>query len=436
LVLFVLGGLSAQGEWSVWGQAEIGVVLNFMYEDASNNAFTASAASAYNYYGWYGDIAFEGGLDYRRDGFTFGVYVNQATWANMEFSVSYDGGNFGFAAASEVIDLLGGWGASGTVTGGTGAINNPFKITSGGVNELWGWYEFFDGIVYLEVAYVSQSTDFWMSATTVGDVFDDAGNLISFNDGFDVAGWGFTDVDGNNYLAADFRFDGLSFGVILPFLFWDNRASANYNTDAWLDRPTTIDISSTNAGFPAASQWSGALNFIEDVLQNMIIGAKFDMDPIVFAIQFNMANYGAYLGATWSLGAVTAELSFEGIFDDDETTQAGIAAGLNWNAGQFGAGIKVGYLFIDDDAIENIIGVAPNFFFNVIPEHMAFSLDAGFWFNDDDFMWSFTPQIFWNFKGTGAGADYWWPNNTAIILRYKLAKDMFNTFDVTFKWNM
>jgi len=448
LILSVAGGVFAQGEWSVGGRAEIGTILNF-HNDLDEALI---GGHAYNRYGWYGDINGEFDINYKRDGLDAYIMLNTAEW--LAVGMTYDGGNYMFNAEVPFINMLG--------TGGLGYYGTPAWDPDDHTNEpgffrannlwrLWGWYKMLDEMVHMEAAFVSRDTNFWISDETVGEVFDDLGGF------YGLEGWGFASVDGHNYFLVDFNFSGLSFGAMLPSVFnmpFGDGGKWGQGGGLVSYPPPDYDETAVPGYHPSMNWWASAVPFVDGVLKQMIIGAKFEMSPIEFAIQFNMANYGAYFGAKTSMGPVGFGLSFEGIFSDTmvwsddaddfidgpftDETRAAFGASVDYNGGAFGAKLRIGYAVASVDWVDPVFGIVPSFWYNVLPDNLAFSLDAGFWFftgDDSDVHWKFTPQLFWNFKGTGAGADYWWPNQTGFIIRYTMEKDTYNALDVTFKWN-
>jgi hypothetical protein len=399
LVLFVLGGLSAQGNWSVSGNVEIGAIFDF---DTDPDPATVTGGA---YWDW--DVPrgiLE--LNYSNDG--FGGMIEFHTSGNVWLEMNYAGENFAFQAGTDLINFFNVFEGDINGTEIEGSLSG-----SRAPGSLWGYYQFFDGLIHLEAAYASRDTNFWTSSQVVGDVFNDWDFVSMFGywnnttgAGLYDLGWGFADVDGDNYFAVDFTFAGMNFGVMLYDLF---------------------DMDGDE--------------LVDGVLQNMVLGLMFDMDNIEFAVQFDMANYGAYLGATLSLGALSFELGFQGLFDTDafpEETVAAFAAGVSYSTDLFGAALKAGYLIAPTDDNENVIGVLPSFYYNVLPDHMRLMLDAGFWFTESDFHWAFMPQIWWNFKGDGAIGNYWWyPGGpqTAIYIKYFMERDSANELTIAFKWS-
>jgi hypothetical protein len=183
------------------------------------------------------------------------------------------------------------------------------------------------------------------------------------------------------------------------------------------------------------------------------------------------------------LGPVTVGLSFMGILSEKELdeinlvtyekkyvateqTHMKVGGGVDYEADSFGAAVK-GFFAIDGNKDKadmyqtTEIGIEPGFYYNVIPSHLRFQLDTGFYFysytsqgekngdkvkalTDPDgpstVQFALQPQLFWNFLGTGAGG---W-GGTGIALRYRLvggdAKKynpipLNNKFDVNFKYS-
>ncbi|MCL2722626.1 MAG: hypothetical protein FWD47_14950 [Treponema sp.] len=401
LVLSVLGGAFAQGSWSVSGNADIATVLNFENDDAF------IGGSAYFMYDWYGDINGALRVGYNDGGLSAFIQFDTADLLGVGFT--YTGDRFGFTAETALIQLLGGY----ALTDGSTDVVGIYR--GGTIGRLWGYYRMLD-MIHMEIAYVSGDKNFWNSDETAGEIFD--------------FGWGYASVDGENYFLLDLEFSGLNIGFMLPGIFAGPQARGD---DGRKGIGNVIDY--YGAGAPGYHpSMNGGMNFeFTEVMRWLVAGMKFEMHPIEFAAQFSMENYGAYLGAKWFAGPLTFGLNFQGEFD--AVTVAAIGASVAYDAGQFGAKIGAGYWFEDNAAVDNVIGVMPSFYYNVLPDNMCVSLDALFLFGGDDFYWEFTPQIWWNFKGTGAGNNYYWPMDTGMIIRYYVAKETFNAVDVTFRWS-
>jgi len=455
LVLAVATGVFAQeGEWSFNGTAQVGVALDFdpVPSATGDKPLATSSWSQYNrlYDGW-DYLMGSFGINYSRDGFGAGVTVRTAQPATSTFigSLNYGGENFNFSVESDLAELISGSGS-----------NN--------MKQLWGNYSFLDGLVFLEASYVRgwAGDQFWASDTT-GAFRNWNGKGNNVINGPFVGDHTFTMTDGDwnggssTYLAADVRLQGINFGLMIRDLFWGGQTYVD------VDDPDIV----LAEGVP--------MTFTDDVLKNMIFGVKLNMSPIEIAAQFLMKDYGVYLGGKWFVGPVTVGLSFMGIlgetksvatladFGDDtyvikktytatENTKMKVGGGVNYDAEGFGAAIK-GFLSMDGNKSTKYtseLGIEPGFYYNVIPTHLQFKLDAGFYFfgryangtkvETGDFtavQFALQPQLFWNFLGTGAGGY----GGTGLFLRYRIvggdatkAENIIglnNKFDVNFKWS-
>jgi len=479
LVLAVAGGVFAQeGEFSFSGRVDIGVVVD-LDPYPNHDVMATSDESQYNqtYDGWDG-VKGRFGINYNRDGFGAGL---QFTDGKLEPAVvgtlNYGGENFNFAVESNLTDLVTWDGYS--------------------FRKLQGDYSFLNGLVYLEAAYAArwQGNKYWASDYTAGIMNYNGEEIDVINEPLG-GGNSFTVIDSvwyrKDYLAVDVRLQGLSFGVMMNDIFRGG-SKEEVPTYAVIVPGTTsvpIKIVTTNTPKP----------FVEEVLKNMIFGIKFELNPIEVAAQFLVKDYGVYLGGKWFVGPVTVGLSYMGILGDKEReykyidnigelskpdkatgtqtqsitsyisdvtatatniTMMKVGGKVNYDTDGYGAAI-VGYLSIfgdKSDASVNIIGFEPGIYYNVIPTHLKFKLDAGFYFINlyengakytgsdvNTVQFALQPQLFWNFLGTGAG-DYS-GNGTGITIRYKLVggdttkssvfgpkKGFNNKFDVNFKWS-
>jgi hypothetical protein len=272
-----------------------------------------------------------------------------------------------------------------------------------------------------------------------------------------------------NYLLANMTLAGLEFGVAIPGMF--PQPSGGYMT--W-------PVFNQNAGEPQ--------EIVDNSLLNSIFGLKFEMSPVEFAAQFRLSDYGAYFGGKFFSGPLTLGLSFIGRMnaeDDFYPFEIGegdfralvmrVGVDVDYNGGLFGAGLRGwfnsfgnyrtssddGETWDSQDGGLSFIGVEPRFWYNAMPNHLRFQLDAGFYFassTDDDVdlfvNWAVRPQIFWNFKGNGAPGGYWhwaegyngWYQFTGMMVRYTMrsnynwfndeVKMTTNEFDVVFRWGL
>jgi hypothetical protein len=338
------------------------------------------------------------------------------------------------------------------------------------IGRLWGYYKLLGGMIHLETAFNSDDTAFWKSDVTGafggsrGDGFDDLGSL--YGDG-DV----FASFDHHNYIVANVSVANLEFGIVLPNLFHNMFVADNakvygrkggafpwdpFNplTDSLNGGPgggNTLDPQFVENG--GLGHWSGNdrgyVRLTDHVLKMTIVGVKFDLNPLEVAAQFLMQDYQIYLGGKYNIGPATIGLSFMGMMgnDDYRVMKAGLSFGMD--SGSYGWSLR-GKLFNGSNLKGNdagtIISIEPNFFYNAIPTHLCFNINAGFYFDTEtdgagekqpmDTYWGFQPEIFWNFLGTGAGHDFYWPLSTGMIIRYRMysGEIVNNSLDVTFKF--
>jgi len=415
LVLAAATGVFAQeGEWSLSGNVEIGAIVDFT-TDTKDDITVGGSTWNLPYNGW-GPIHGFLGIGYQRDQLFVGLDFHTQDDNFLRGNVYYDAGNYALQAQSNLLDF--------------------FKGTNDNEHRLWGYYKLLNEMVTLEAAYQARDTEFWVSDTT-GAFQRYVKSNWSHGNPLNEQPWGpsftfsHTDGDGKgniglNYLLANVNLSNLEFGVILPKLFSGYRDGK--------------DGSSTN--------------LLEDVMKNALLGFKFTMQPIEVAAQFQMGNYGVYFGGKWFIGPVTAGLSFNGILNpDDPNKKMRFGGGVEYNPGVFGAWIKAFYAMNGPTADRDTqIGIEPGFFYNVIPSHLQFRTNVGFYFSggksggdkvDLEVGWAVQPELFWNFLGTGAGS--YWAYGTGMIVRYRLLSDdnatrssrmgKTNALDVNFKFS-
>jgi hypothetical protein len=442
LILSVAWGVFAQdGSWRLSGNVEVGTRLNFEPtpgDDNTDNDKATAGGATYN--GW----------DTPRGRFAlvYGTFVNDgALSVGLKFNTrsggeenepffSYNGENFSFSTALFGNQLL----VAGGHWDGGGAISSKY------VKRLWGEYKFVNGLVTLHAAFKGEQTEYWISDTTAGSgklatgfYNSDPGQGTEFAGGRLQSGrtnhtnffgkpstFTYTDSDGANYLLANLSLNSINFGLLIPNLL----GSQNSN---YYQTPNG-EYMRTQGG-----------ELVEDVLKESVFGVKFSMAPIEFAGQFKLRDAGAYIGAKFFAGPLTVGASFSGILGptEDDNGNANdkfikIGGDLNFNGGVFAAGLAASYEkssdFHDASIFDTLLRIQPRFSYNVIPSHLCFALDAGFYFlnrtNDDetlkDMVWAVQPQLFWTFLGTGARNGYGWAGPfyqggpTGFIARYRV----------------
>jgi len=415
LILAVAGGVFAQGSWSMNGNVELGATMDFFNtvtnaEGAENPSFYALDYKSKDDDG--GVNRAKLGLNYGRDG--FGASLTFKSWNGLNAGMSYYGDRYSLGANAKLYTLIGDTLAHEKADKLEGAIfDNDL--------EVFGTYTFLDGLVDLGVHVTHWISDPWLSDLSV-KIFD----LEAV--GFDVQGDIYANFCCRSGIMAKFNFSGISFGAMIRSeQKWNPIKSYFWNKDE------------NNADLPS---W----DLYDQVLNKLILGMKFDLQPIEVAAQFNLERFGGYVGLKWTFtDAISAGLSFMGELKKpgatEDSTGAVFGANLTYATDAFGATIKGGYWHDSedaaaDDAYTGIVAIAPNIWFNAIPAHLQVKLDTRFEFGTDGFGWEFIPGLTWNFKGTGAGD---WA--TGIGLHYTLAKTRtseeinVNNANITFCWN-
>jgi hypothetical protein len=414
--------------------------------DNADNVAIYKSSGYWSPYNYYGPVNGQLGLNYSRDALSIGLTFNTLDDDRINGDVNYDGGNYKLQASANLQKL----------------IENGYK----NIGRLWGYYKLLDELVHLEIAYNSRDTQFWVSNTTgafggaggIGSpILDVVSRIGPGSNAWDAYAdpWGgdretFTKVDHGNYLLADVQLSGISFGVMLRSLFLDSYIfNSADNTGNWVSGYTRV----RDTEFPKAVGNNGSgWKFVDEVMMKTTFGVKLDMQPVEVAAQFRLGDYGAYLGGTWSIGAVTVGMSFMGILQVndwdgekiDGANKIKVGGDISFNPDAFGVTLKgwYGVNKLASDTRATQIAIEPGFFYNVIPTHLQFATDFGFYFNggklggdkiDTEVTWAVQPQIFGNFLGTGAGTYYSF--GTGMIARYRLVSDAVNALDVSFKFS-
>jgi hypothetical protein len=458
LVVFALAAtvvFAREGSWSVGGGGEISTIFNFVPKEsdfdptADDDPQPTVGVHAYNNYGYYGSSTGSLSATYSNGDVSAGLSFDLAD--KILANVSYDSGDIAFAAESDVFSLLSG-----------DAFDNA-------VGRLWGYYKFLDGAIHLEVAMRSRDTNYWISNEVVAHVFDAAPD--GPNAAFGI-GSGFMSVDGHNYLLADFNLsslvDGLSLGFMLPrvFNFLDGATyfPNPWDDSKWTDGTLVSDFDGSGNTLPGMHAVGyGTFATVKEVFQMLRFGVKYASGPIDAAVQFALlghatdpdkVNSGLYFGANYSINdQMKAGIGLQGHFNGDSSddNQFAFAANFSYGDGPFSAGVEGGLFFANSDD-KGLLGLRPKVSYNIVDNYLNFTLDALLLFNLDSDLadssgmyYEITPELSFNVMGTGAGQGYYWPNATAIILRYKLAgwtknagddaDAYYSALDITFKWS-
>jgi hypothetical protein len=453
LILSVAWGVFAQdGSWRVSGNVEIGTRLDFEptpWTDTTDDDNAVVSGVAYNHWDAprgrfaliYGTFVNDGALS---TGLKFNT---RAAGAENEPFFSYNGENFSFSTALYGNALL---------AGGIGQDKGSLSDGDAYIKRLWGNYKFVNGLVFIEVAYRGEEQEFWYSDTTAGGRKlnnalaggKDRGTDVTRSASFfgKPSTFTFTDSGGANYFLTQINLAALNFGIMIPELFGGR---INYYTGYGGGTPTPQE---DNFHGHSTGYLVEAPDGTPGILRETIFGVKFNMAPIEFAAQFKARDAGAYIGAKFFAGPVTVGASFSGLFNPDKDPAGNytntkffkVGGDLNFNGGVFAAGLAAS---LERDTDPNasaeflqLLRIQPRFSYNVIPSHLCFALDAGFFFysnngvtkttdgseKESDITWAVQPQLFWTFLGTGARNGYGWTGPfyqggpTGFIVRYRI----------------
>jgi hypothetical protein len=448
LVLAVAAGVFAQqGEWTLGGMAELGTRLNLDPNGGEPiNGESAKAVVSGEPYNGYEALRGVLNLNYNAGGLQTGLDFNaKRDGSDLSGHIQYYGDKYAFYTSTNLRDLF----------------NGNAK------DRLWGYYDFLDGMVRVKAALGSNWEEIWTSNQVAGIVatynngtgyVNDKGEVQAYpypkylNGGYDVFqgpwadtySWGRT--DGDDYLLANVNLSSLQFGIRVPALF----AAGGYGLLGTPEKRYFTNGTEDNVKYNTG------------VFNQSVVGLKFSQQLFEFAAQFLLKDYGVYFGGKVNLGPVNAGLSFSGVLgeknanDENVGLKMKVGGSVNYSADAFGVGAKA-WLGQEKDSATNQsysqIGIEPNFFYKVIPTHLRFVTDVGFYFNshtadgekDTEYkgsvIWAVRPQLFWNFLGTDAG-DFG-GNNTGVSIRYTVISGQrgqdygkTNTLDVVFKWGV
>jgi len=466
LILAVAGGVFAQqGNWSLVGTVEIGTRLTISPVDANADGDEVVRVNGLGY-NWWDVPRIKVDLGYNKEGLSAGFQMN--TRADNEIYVAFSGQNFkAKGSVYGIEDLLF---KNEDVRSGSSIKENGFSSgkDDNTIKRLWGEYYVLDGLITLQAAYHSEDTEFWVSNKT-GTFMNKGRDTARPNPLYETQNWRgwyymnhgffddyftFTAVDEHTFFLANAKFTGFEIGLMVPNVFGNGR-----NGTPGMNRPQ-----------------NGGNEFVEDALKQTIVGTKFIMHPIEIAAQFSMKDYGAYFGGKFGLGPVGLGLSFQGILapNSESTSNKRIKVGglVDYNAGSFGAGVeayldKTNYVAGERgstfDGYNQVLGVEPYMTYLIIPSHLGFKLNTGFYFTnitdttadetEKDFVWAVQPQLFWNFRGNGAKTGYSWGSScgsiTGMMLRYRVISPLpaaplvdgsttehkgVNFLDIVFSW--
>ena len=260
------------------------------------------------------------------------------------------------------------------------------------VNKLLGQYKWPDvlGGITLDAVLKGSDAAYWASDTTAGDAFT-------------------KDINSRLALNATLM-DGLDAGFLLPKIF--------------------------DSG-----------NFVDDVLKQMIIGAKFASGDFNAALNLNLGystgDFGLYFGAQYNniIPGLNAGLSFKGVFSDPAAIAFGVKVAYSTTIDTLDAGITVTFVYnVAGSTSSGSVKIEPSVGVTLVADTLYLEILRG---NitilfDDDITFAYNPRLTYNFLGNGLG-DKGGDVKTGIWTEYNLG----GTFDTIatnkltlgFKWS-
>ncbi len=418
-------------------EAEIGTRIDFDPIPGKKVTDEVAVVSAIAWHNWnqpYGKVV----LTYGRNGLSTGFEFNTRNAESLGFA-TYNGDNYTFEAKVDIGNVVG-LAVANTANEGTTPVY-PLK-------RLWGRYDFLNGVVPVVVAINSYDNGDGDWTSDKRAVFKDpraqfyqTNNLFGVEDSF-------AKFDHPDLIMAKVKLDSIDFGVQVRNLFpwvanrWGGLGGGGRYASYGYGRIPDADPMVIPDYNPNPTNANHFNKLVDDVLKKSIIGLKFTMAPLEFAAQFKLEQYGVYFGGKFVTGPVSLGLSFAGELGKENASGAEtplrmqFGGGVDYNAGAFGGGVNAYYKRNEATLAgvpqrgkySSLIAVQPNFFFNAIPSHLRFRVDTAFYFTSDyfasddttekDVIWALEPQIYWNFKGTGAGGYPW--GGTGVLVRYRM----------------
>jgi len=481
LVVFAVfaGAAFAQdaGTWSVSGSGQINSRISFipLFNDKvppGNHAVVG--ASNYGDEGSFsnGDVRGNFSLNYAKGIIKAGLSFNQR--GAIGASLEANGENWNFRAARDLNNLL------------TGSQGSEFN------SDLWGNYTFqvLEGIT-LETA-VRKEGGIWEAGFDTWTHHDRLSRNYLLVNVKPMAGLEIGFKLPNVFLLGGIGGQG-GYGSPIAgdatYTYWDGvsweaayRSNGVYFSDAAFTTPLTADEAITVQTTAGTASGGTAPDFLDNSLRRMVFGLKYNVAPIEVAFQFGLNRYGLnygtftksnrlYLGAKYTINdEMNVGVYFRGDFGyKNYTLTKGSSAGdkvnsaelifggdFNYSSGPLGAGLglrftepKTAATSDDEKALKSqTFRVTANVRYDIVPENLRAKLAIQFDFPimgsdlakdnpNSKAQYTFTPEITYNFLGTGAGDD----PATGIRIKYRVQgrfeapKQTQNELTVAFKWS-
>ena len=447
---FLGAALFAQdaGTWTISGNGQINSRINLkpLYNADLGAPFNYAEVGASNY----GDEGSFSNGDVRGNltlGYAKGIIKTEISFNQrgaMGANVQANGENWQFRASRDLANLF----LHGKLDGGME-----------GFGDLWGNYTFqvLEGIT-LEAAYNKeggiweQGFDTWTHHDRLSKnyLLINAKPMAGLEVGVKIPNLFQIDRTNTTYVAGYFSsLLGEDIAAVDPA---DPRLDVS---DPDYDAVFEALYNSLIGGYTTAVAQYGTYNFMDDSLRRMVFGAKYSVSPITVAFQFGLNRYGLsyyggsnriYFGAKYDIApGIDAGVYFRGDFkfkgytianpDSSDrgkavdTSEIIFGGSFNYSSGPLGAGLTFRFIENNSAAAADVpktgtnqefrVGVSARY--DVLPDNLraklAFELRFPILGEDtikiyekqasrgDQPLYIFTPEITYNFLGTGAGDD-------------------------------
>ena len=462
---FLGAALFAQdaGTWTIGGSGYIGTRINFLNLYKDKEAPINHAQVLGSNYGDDGSTTANSDITGKLDlGYTKGIIKTSLSFGlrgAIGTSLEVAGNNFNFKASRDLLNLL-----------------SHDKIDDGmtGFGDLWGNYKFnvLEGL-FVEVAYNKEESH-WNAEGIMGDIPSHNSKV------------------GKNYVLVDVTpMAGLSLGFKLPNLFQYSGGGSNAGVgipDDFTDEDT--DWTYLFSGY----------DFLDDSLRRIVFGAKYASGPVTVGFNFGLNQYGldyavdmgwefvdtdndntadtwvpnpARTGSNrlsinakyvindqmWAAVDFRGEFFFKGYTNKDgkevDESSIGFGARFNYEASPLNAQLTLKFenpksAFNADQPklASQTFTIAATVGYVLVPDYLKFTLGSEFLIpimgedlakdNDNSKLrYTFTPELAFNFLGTGAGN---WDTGMAIKWRVRGRADVAwhgqdqNEVTIGFKW--
>jgi hypothetical protein len=482
---FLGAALFAQdaGTWSISGNGQINTRINLkpLYNSDVGAPFNYAQVGASNYGDENtfnnGDVKGNLTLKYTRGIIAAEVSFNQrgAMGANVQAS----GENFQFRASRDLANLF---------------LHEKVDSGMGGFGDLWGNYTFqvLEGIT-LEAAY-NKDAEHWAQGYESWTAKDRLGENYLLINAKPMAG-----LEVGVKIPNLFRLDRTNNKSVAGYFsaLLNEDVTEIEDDDPRLDEDNAL-YDPLIKGLYDAYKATAVYNFMDDSLRRMVFGAKYSVAPITVAFQFGLNGYGLsyptsgaggsypnnsnriYFGAKYDIApGIDAGVYFRGEFgykaylnvnpeSSDfgkavDTSEIVFGGSFNYSDGPLGAGLTFRFTEPNSARTADVpkTGTAQEFRvglsarYDVLPDNLRAKLGFELRFpilgetskktaeesagRADQALYIFTPEITYNFLGTGAGDD----PGVGMKIKYRVEgrflaegnQQTTNSLTFAFKWS-